>query len=110
MPGPVERILQDLGVTSTDVLHHAAVIDQAGEQLILDAAQATDPGHPAVGTASLSRSVGTAEIINHLLASGNPRAEVLLRPLPPARHQSASQRRQQDHLTARESPELEAEP
>ena len=115
MPGPVERILQDLGVTSTDVLHHAAVIDQAGEQLILDAAQATDPRQPAFGTASLSRSVGTAEIINHLLASGNPRAEVLLLPpLPRARHhahdESATQRRQQARLTARESPELEAEP
>ena len=114
-PGPVERILQDLGVTSTDVLRRAATIDQAGEQLILDAAQATDPGHPAVGTASLSRSIGTAEIINHLLASGNLRAEVLLLPSrPPARHRpdrvSATQRRQQERLTARQSPELEAEP
>ena len=83
MPGPVERILQDLGVTSTDVLHRAATIDQAGEQLILDAAQATDPRHPALGTASLSRSVGTAEIINHLLAPATPAPRSFLRPSPP---------------------------
>jgi hypothetical protein len=119
LPGPVERILQDLGVTSTDLLHHAAVIDQAGEQLILDAAQAAEPRHPAFGTASLSRSVGTAEIINHLLASGNPRAATLLRPPPPRAARSAStdpdlyagtRRRQPDHPVAREFPGREAEP
>ena len=119
LPGPVERILQDLGVTSTDVLHHAAVIDQAGEQLILDAAQATEPRHPAFGTASLSRSAGTAEIINHMLASGDPRAAAFLHPAPPraarsARadpdHQAKGGRRQLGQPTARPAPELEAEP
>ena len=115
MPGPVERILQDLGVTSTDVLHRAAAIDQAGEQLILDAAQATEPRHPAVGTASLSRSVGTAEIINHMLASGNPRAGALLRPSPaPIRrhlgHSAKDERRRPDHTPVRQTPEPEAEP
>ena len=118
LPGPVERILQDLGVTSTDVLHDAAVIDQAGERLILDAAQAAEPRHPAFGTASLSRSAGTAEIINHLLASGNPRAAAFLHPPPPraarsARtdpdHEAKGQRRQPGQPTARPAPEPEAE-
>jgi len=114
-PGPVERILQDLGVTSTEVLHHAAVIDQAGEQLILDAAQAAEPRHPAIGTASFSRSTGTAEIINHLLASGNPRAAALLRPSPPPirrrlGHPAKDERPQPNHVTARQTPEHEAEP
>jgi hypothetical protein len=118
LPGPVERILQDLGVVSAEVLHHAAVIDQAGERLILDAAQATEPRHPAVGTASLSRSAGTAEIINHLLVSGEPRAAVFLHPPPPhaarsARtdpdHQAKGQRRPPGQPAARPTPEPEAE-
>jgi hypothetical protein len=118
-PGPVERILHDLGVTSTEVLHHAAVIDQAGEQLILNAAQATEPRHPAFGTGSLSRSAGTAEIINHLLASGNPRAAALLHPPPPraarsARtgpdHHAKGQRGQPGQSAARPIAEPEAEP
>jgi hypothetical protein len=115
MPGPVERILQDLGVTSTDVLHRASAIDQAGEQLIVDATRAMDPRHPPIDTAIPSRSTGTAEIINHLLASGNPRAASLLRPPPPpARHHlahdAAGQRRQPSHPAARQIRELEAEP
>jgi hypothetical protein len=118
LPGPVERILQDLGVTSTELLHHAAVIDQAGERLILDAAQATDTRQPFFGTASLSRSAGTAEIINHLLAVGSPRAAALLHPPPPraarpARtdpdHRAKGQRRQPGQPVARPTPELEAE-
>jgi hypothetical protein len=101
------------------VLHHAAAIDREGEQLILDAAQAADPPHPAFGTASLSRSVGTAEIINHLLASGNLRAAALLRPPPPRVARSAStdpdlyasgQQRQPGQSAARPTREPEAEP
>jgi hypothetical protein len=118
LPGPVERILQDLGVTSTEVLRHAAVVDQEGERLIIDAAQAAESRHPTVGTASLSRSVGTAEIINHLLAFGSPRASALLQPPPPRAARSArtdpdhgkGQRRQPGRLTARSTREPEAEP
>jgi hypothetical protein len=114
MPGPVERILQDLGVTNTDVLHRAATIDQAGEQLILDAAEAADPRRPAFGTASSSRSIGTAEIINHLLASGNPRAVGLHQPWPlQARHpdrNEGSQRQPHGRPATCQFPEREAEP
>jgi hypothetical protein len=114
-PGPVERILQDLGVTSSDVLHHAAAIDQAGEQLILEAGQTADLRHPASGTASLSRSVGTAEIINHLLASSNPRAGALLHPSPllvrrDPGHSAKDERQRAEHPPVRQIPEPEAEP
>jgi len=115
LPGPVERILQDLGVTSTDVLHHTAVIDQAGELLIIDATRAMDPRRSAFNATLPSRSAGTAEIINHLLATGNPSAATILRPPPPpARHDPdqhpLDQRRQPDHPVARQTPEPEAEP
>jgi len=72
--------LHDLGVTNPDALLHASAIGQAGEQLILEKAQGRElppEGFPAGG---LSRSVGTAEVINHMLASGDPHAAAILRP------------------------------
>jgi hypothetical protein len=36
LPGPVERSLQSIGITNQHQLRHAAAIDRAGEQLILD--------------------------------------------------------------------------
>jgi hypothetical protein len=77
LPGPVERILHDLGVTSPAMLLRASGIDQAGEQLILEAAQAagTQPAGP--DSRDLSRSAGTAELINHMLASADPRTAIL---------------------------------
>src|SRR5262249_33662587 len=68
-PGPVERVLQDLGVTSPAMLARASAIDQLGEQLILGAADATEPGQAGLEAVSLSRSTGSAELINHVLAS-----------------------------------------
>ena len=88
LPGPVERILHDLGVTSPDTLLRASAIDQAGEQLILQAAQAAGARDQRRTTRDLSRSSGTAELINHALASGDPRA-TNLRPPPPAREPAA---------------------
>jgi hypothetical protein len=85
MSGPVERILQDLGVTSPSVLLRAAAIDQAGEQIILDNGPEAGPRHRPPASADLSRSTGTAELINHMLASGNPRAIALLGPPAPAK-------------------------
>jgi hypothetical protein len=80
--GPVERTLRDLGVTSQSVLLRAAAIDQAGEQIILDNAPAAAVRWRA-DTADLGRSTGAAELINHMLASGSPRAAVILRPPAP---------------------------
>jgi hypothetical protein len=74
------------------VLQRAAAIDQAGEQLILDNAPAADiPGRRSV-TRDLSRSTGTAEVINHMLASGNPRSAAILRPsLPTPEHEAEAE-------------------
>ena len=83
--GPVERILQDLGVTSQSVLLRAAAIDKAGEQIILENGPAAGPRGRRSALADLSRSTGTAELINHMLASGNPRAAAILRPPAPAK-------------------------
>ena len=77
-PGPVERILSDLGVTAPATLQRAAAVDQAGEQLILEAAQTPGTGlSPA--SRDLSRSAGTAEVINHMLTSGDPRLAAIWR-------------------------------
>ena len=44
LPDPLERILYDLRVTSPPMLARASATDQLGEQLILGAADAIDPG------------------------------------------------------------------
>jgi hypothetical protein len=69
LPGPVERILHDLGVTNPAILVRASA-DQLGEQLILGAADAVEPGQEGLEAFSLSRSTGSAELINQLLGSG----------------------------------------
>jgi hypothetical protein len=80
LPGPVERILQDLGITRLDMLARASAIDQLGEQLILGAADAIEPGRASLEVVGLSTSTGPAELINHVLASGRPEAATILRP------------------------------
>lgn len=80
LPGPVERILHDLGVTSPVMLTRASAIDQLGEQLILGAVDRIEPGQAGLEAVSLSRSTGYAELINHMLASGRPEAASILRP------------------------------
>ena len=117
-PGPVERILHDLGVTSPAMLERASAIDQLGEQLILDATQVTDPQQSGLQGIDLSRSGGSAELINHMLASGNPCAAAILRPpSPPARrfteenpHPALGDLRHTGHQNAWQIPEAEAEP
>jgi hypothetical protein len=71
-PGPVERILHDLGVTNPAMLDRASAIDKFSEQIILGAAHAGEPGQEGFDAFSLSRSTGSAELINHILASGGP--------------------------------------
>ena len=71
-PGPIERILHDLGVTNPAMLVRASAIDQLGEQLILGAAHTSEPGQEGLEAFGLSRSTGSAELINHILASGKP--------------------------------------
>ena len=85
-PGPVERTLLQLGVSRPDVLRRGAEIDQAGSQLIIDVANDLDPGQRRPYATVLCRSAGSAEVVNHALASDGPRAVALLRqPSPPER-------------------------
>jgi hypothetical protein len=85
-PGPVERTLRQFGGDRPDVLRRGAKIDQAGSQLIIDAANELAPRHRPPSAAVLNRSAGAAEVVNHALASGDPRAAALLRhPAQPER-------------------------
>jgi hypothetical protein len=84
-PGPVETILLDLGVTDAALLTRGAKIDHEAERLIIDAAVAADAHQrPARG---LSRSAGTAALVNHALRSEDLRAVALLRPPMRARRE-----------------------
>jgi hypothetical protein len=78
LPGPVERTLYDLGVTNPDLLQRGADIDRAGERLIIDAADSLGPRRSRPSATTLSRSAGTAAMVNHALASSDPRAAALL--------------------------------
>ena len=78
LPGPVESALLDLGVTDTALLARSAELDHEAEGLIIDAAVAADAHQRPVR--GLSRSTGTAVLVNHVLKSGDPRALALLRP------------------------------
>jgi hypothetical protein len=74
LPGPVERTLYDLGITSPE--------------LIIDAAANLGPQRVRPSATTLSRSAGTASLVNHALASGDPRAVSLLHGQPSARPES----------------------
>jgi len=117
-PGPVERILHDLGVTSPAMLARATALDQLSEQLILDASRAIAPQHAGLEAIELSRSTGSAELINQMLASGSHSAVAILRPSSPpvpqlARADSdhaATNRKYIGNQDARQTPEAEVEP
>lgn len=65
-PGPVERILIELDVTSKPDLEQAAAIDRAADQLILRAASTARPSQP---DRDLGRSAGSAELIGHVIST-----------------------------------------
>jgi hypothetical protein len=97
LPGPVESTLLDLGVTRTDVLRRGAELDQASARLIIDAAGELNPPQRRPKATMLKRAPGTERLVNHVLASGDPRAAALARrPGPPDRQ-----------LLGREPPERE---
>jgi hypothetical protein len=86
-PGPVETTLLDLGVTDPELLTHSAEIDRDAERLIIDAAVTTEAHQRPHLPNGLSRSAGTAALVNHALKSGDPRAVALLRPPVRARRE-----------------------
>src|SRR5437879_1275798 len=68
----------DTAATDTALLTRGAKTDHEAERLIIEAAVAADSHQrPARG---LSRSAGTAALVNHALRSEDPRAVTLLRP------------------------------
>jgi hypothetical protein len=79
-PGPVETTLLDLGVTDPRLLTRGAEVDRDAERLILDAAATTEPRQRPYLPNRLSRSAGTAALVNHALRSGDPQAVALLQP------------------------------
>ena len=85
LPGPVERVLRDLDVTNPAALQRASALDQAAEQLILESARAAGPARGPAGHRALSTSAATAELINHMLASGDRRLAAVLHPPEPKR-------------------------
>jgi hypothetical protein len=80
-PGPVERILLDLDITSPDDLKKAAALDTAADQLILRAAATVPTARPRRDP---GRSAGTAELITYLVASNGDRVPAALMPVRPA--------------------------
>ena len=81
-PGPVERILIELDVTSKPDLEHAAAIDRAADQLILRAASTARPSQP---DRDLGRSAGSAELIGHVLSTSGRAISVFRPPQQAAR-------------------------
>jgi hypothetical protein len=78
--GPVEQALLDLGVTRPDLLRRAADLDRDSERLIVDAAVDRELAGQWSHVVERHTSAATAALINHALASGDPRATSLLQP------------------------------
>jgi hypothetical protein len=68
LPGPVERVMTDLGITSPDALLRASALDQAGEQLILQSVHAAATQRPRTPGLDLDRSVNAAELADRASA------------------------------------------
>ena len=99
------------------MLLRASAIDHLSEQLILGAAHASEQGQEGFDAFSLSRSTGSAELINHILASGSPQIARLrsLSPSAPLSHAENADRvathfRCIGHHIADQEPQAEAEP
>ena len=86
-PGPTEHALRDLGITHPGLLSRGADIDQASERLIIDAATGLGPTRKRPSALLMNSSRATAALVNHALASGDPRATALLRRPEPAQQE-----------------------
>ncbi len=98
-PGPIERTLLDLGVTSPELLNRGITLDKAASQLLADAADhtATLRWHTAVTRPDAITS--PAQITRHVLTPDRPEpAQALLRTLRPIVGRAAE--RQPEQLQA----------
>lgn len=68
MPGPIERILREFGVTDERLLNRGQALDEATSQLVTEAAQQSAPQRWVVAVKHLNRSHDTSQIIRHVLA------------------------------------------
>ena len=71
MPGPVERILRELGVTDQTLLNRALTLDKASSQLVVEAAEQTAPQRWNVAVKQLNTSRDTRQIVKHVLAQNH---------------------------------------
>jgi hypothetical protein len=78
--GPVECALVDLGVTRPDLRRRAAELDRDSERLIVDAAVDRELAGKWPGVVERNTSAATAALVDHALASGDPRATTILQP------------------------------
>jgi hypothetical protein len=67
MPGPVERILRELGVTEQELLNRGIALDKAATELVTEAALETAPQRWHAAVKSLGSAPDTASIIDHML-------------------------------------------
>jgi hypothetical protein len=67
MPGPIERILRELGVENHDLLSRATVLDDTARQLVADAVRETAPQRWHTAVTRLRASVDTAQIIDEVV-------------------------------------------
>jgi hypothetical protein len=79
MPGPLQQALLGLGITSPSLLARSADLDQASQRLLIEAAHELPPAHQRAPAATLNTTAASATLLNHALASGNPKAAPLLR-------------------------------
>jgi hypothetical protein len=78
VPGPLQQALLGLGITSPSLLARGADLDQASQHLLIEAADELPPAHQRPPAAALSTTAGSATLVNHALASSDPKAARLL--------------------------------
>jgi len=79
LPGPLQSVLHQLGVTDRDLIAHACALDRDGARLVIDAAEKLSPTR---GRAT-RQSLEAAPVVNHVLASFDSRSAAFLRPQSP---------------------------
>ncbi len=78
LTGAAAASLLGLGITSPSLLARGADLDQASQRLLMEAADELLSAHPRPPAAALNTTAGSATLLNHALASSNPKAARLL--------------------------------
>jgi len=83
LPGPVENVLNQLGVTDPRLLERASTLDSDGAHLIMEAAEGLSSCRARVAVRDVSRSLAAAPIINQVIAATDPRPPLAFCPPEP---------------------------